>query len=227
MSIEEREDNELGELPRSLMDERREALDYTMEGSRVDGFFAKSMFDQRNYGPPPDIRQESNVRNRPGEIGSVPRGFDVTSTFDARPVNGRDFLETFTLSYFFEEEETEAQIASSTFIVPDGYVGILKGFRYYVNNILNIGTNELSVTIINDSVNLNNYDLMELQQINNNFVPVYGVSNPLKEIGIRISHPAPVVYVGRDETVTINIELYGNLLLSRGIPSQYEPANLI
>lgn len=226
MSIEEREDNELGELPRSLMDERREALDYTMEGSRVDGFFAKSLFDQRNYGPPPDIRQESNVRNRPGEMGSIPRGFDVTSTFDGRPVNGRDFLETTYLDFEVNGDAGESDTKSISFQVPDGYVGIIRGFRYFLTRFLNIEDRSMSVTVIADSVPLNNYDLMSLEQIINDYIPVYGISNPLKTLGLNITHPAPIDLLD-EENVGCRVEIYGNLLLSRGIPSQYEPANMI
>lgn len=226
MSIEEREDNELGELPRSIMDERKEALDYTMEGSRVDGFFAKSLFDQRNYGPPPDIRQESNVRNRPGEMGSIPRAFDVTSTFDARPVNGRDFLETAYLDFEVNGDAGTSDTKSISFQVPDGYVGIIRGFRYFLTRFLNIEDNSMSVTVIADSVPLNNYDLLSLEQIVNDYIPVYGISNPLKALGLNITHPAPIDLLD-EENVGCRVEIYGNLLLSRGIPSQYEPANMI
>ena len=235
MSIEEREDNELGELPPALLKERKEGLDYVNEGTRYDGFFAKSPFDQRNYGAPPDISLENQVINRPGEIGSVPRRYDVTSTFDARPVNGRDFLETFTLNYQFippppplakANQIGQSVIDSDTFTVPDGYVGVVRGFRYFVNNMLNLGDQFLLVTLISDGVPVNNYDKVPLPQIVNDFISCYGISNPLKTIGLTIEHPEPAHFT-LIEDISIRVELYGNLLLSRGIPSQYEPTNSV
>lgn len=226
MSIEEREDNELGELPSSLLQERREGADYVNEGTRYDGFFARSPFDNRNYGPPPDITAENQVRSRPGEMGSIPRRFDVTSTFDARPVNGRDFLETFNLFFTLDGGETDPVTEEDTFIVSDGYVGLIRGFRYFISNIQNLDNDSLLVSVLSDSVPLNNYDNMLLPQIVNDFIPTYGISNPLKNIGLRITHPIPPNLVGIT-TVQIRVELYGNLLLSRGIPSQYEPTNSV
>lgn len=226
MSIEEREDNELGELPPALLKERKEGLDYVNEGTRYDGFFAKSPFDQRNYGPPADISLENQIRNRPGEIGSIPRRFDVTSTFDARPVNGRDFLETFSFSFLVDGDADISDTETLLFNVPDGYVGIIRGFRYHLSRFLNLEDRSMTVSVLADGVVLNNYDNMLLEQIVNDFIPVYGISTGLKDIGIRITHPAPIELLDA-ETVGCRVELYGNLLLSRGIPSQYEPTNSV
>ena len=226
MSIEEREDNELGELPSSLLQERREGVDYVNEGTRYDGFSAKSLFDNRSYGPPPDIALESAVRNRPGEMGSIPRRFDVTSTFDARPVNGRDFLETFSFAFSVDGDAGTSDTETLLFNVPDGYVGVIRGFRYHLSRFLNIEDRSMTVSVIADGVVLNNYDNMLLEQIVNDFIPVYGISTGLKNIGLIITHPHPIEILTA-ETVGCRVELYGNLLLSRGIPSQYEPTNSI
>ncbi|MES9901028.1 MAG: hypothetical protein ABW148_18680 [Sedimenticola sp.] len=228
MSIEEREDSEqgqLGELPESLRIERQENAGYTKEGTRYDGF-ANSLFDNRDLGPPPDIALESAIRNRPGEMGSIPRRFDVTSTFDVRPVNGRDFLETFYVTFLVDGDAGISDTETVLFNVPDGYIGIIRGFRYYLSRYLNIEGRSMTVSVIADSVILNNYDNMLLEQIVNDFIPVYGISTGLKDIGLKITHPEPMEILN-DEFVECRIELYGNLLLSRGIPSQYEPTNSV
>ncbi len=82
----------------------------------------------------------------------------------------------------------------------------------------------LVVTIIADSVSIDNYNQMALSQIVNNFIPCYGISNSLKTIGLKMTHSEPTVLPGTAE-IRCHVELYGNLLLSRGIPAQYEPAN--
>ncbi len=225
MSHEEREDNEdngLGELPMPNRIERGENIGYSNEGTRFDRFGGKSLLDNRNYGAPYDISQENDVRSRPGEIGAVPRRFDVTSTFDARPVNGRDFLETFTLS--FNINSGSGETLSGGFIVPDGYIGLVRGFRLFVSNMLNTEERLLIVSLISDGVIVNNYDNIALPRILNSVIPCYGISNALKQIGLKIAHPRST---SGSETVLIDVELYGNLLLSRGIPAQYEPANSI
>ncbi|MES9855931.1 MAG: hypothetical protein ABW166_04915 [Sedimenticola sp.] len=225
MSHEEREDNEdngLGELPMPNRIERNENIGYSNEGTRFDKFGGKSLLDNRNYGAPYDIRQENDVRSRPGEIGSVPRRFDVTSTFDARPVNGRDFLETFSLSF----EAGEGPVTdSNTFTVPDGYIGIVRGFRYFVSNVVDVLGETFLVSLIANSTIVTNYDNMALPQIINAPIPCYAISNYLKNIGLKITHPSSRSGAGGD--VLIRVEMYGNLLLSRGIPSQYEPANYV
>ncbi|MES9859103.1 MAG: hypothetical protein ABW166_21330 [Sedimenticola sp.] len=226
MSHEEREDNELGELPLSSRLERGENIGYSDKGTRFDRFSGSSLLDNRNYGAPYDIRQENDVRSRPGEMGSIPRRFDVTSTFDARPVNGRDFLKTFFLDFEVDGDEEISDTKTALFQVPDGYIGIIRGFRYFLTRYLNIEARAMTVGIIADSVILNEYDNMELEQIVNDFIPVYGISNSLKNIGVKIKHPYPIDILG-EETVQCRVQLYGNLLLSRGIPAQYEPANSV
>ncbi len=226
MSHEEREDNELGELPLPNRLERGENIGYSDKGTRFDRFSGRSLLDNRNYGAPYDIRQENDVRSRPGEMGSIPRRFDVTSTFDARPVNARDFLETFIFNFTVNGDAGIADTQTSTFQVPDGYIGIIRGFRYYLSRYLNIENRSMTVSVIADGVVLNNYDNMLLEQIVNDFIPVYGISISLKNIGLKIKHPEPIDILD-EETVQCRVELYGNLLLSRGIPAQYEPANSV
>ncbi len=212
MSIEEREDG-LGELPEPLRLERNENVGYTMRGSRYDG-----------YGVPPyDVRQQHNVLDAESQIGSIPRAFEVTSTYDARPVNARDFLVSFELTFNLDACFS-SYIEEDTFQVPNGYVGVLRGFKYAFNPPAQIDT-DILVTIISDDVSLNDYTQVPLPQVVNDFIPVYGISNPLKFIGIRIEHPPQSSSL--DLTTICKIQIHGNLLLSRGIPSQYEPANKI
>ena len=229
MSIEEREDNQqgqLGELPESLRIERNENRGYVKEGTRYDGYSSGGLFDNRDLGLPTDIALESAVRNKRGAMGSIPRRFDVTSTFDARPVNGRDFLETFYITFLVDGDAGISDTETVLFNIPDGYVGIIRGFRYYLSRYLNIEGRSMTVSVISDSVVLANYDKMLLEQIVNDFIPVYGISTALKNVGLTITHPEPMEIV-EDEFVECRIELYGNLLLSRGIPSQYEPTNSV
>ena len=98
MSEFEDRENGLGELPATIMRERgelfRDAKDRPVIPNEMPA----------NLKIPADVRQQGDALQIPGGIGSVPMAFDVTSVFDARPVNGRDFLYTETITFFFEED---------------------------------------------------------------------------------------------------------------------------
>ena len=212
MSIEEREDGQLGELPEPVMHERGEDRNYLTEGSR---------FDNLSRSVPPDIRQQNAVMRSRGEIGSVPNAFTVTSTYDARPVNARDFLTTFKLEFSISTSFT-SYTEEGSFQVPNGYIGVMKGFRYSFNPPLSI-LEDLKVTVLSDDVAVNNYSQIVLPQNVNDFIPIYTISNSLKTMGLRIEHPQQSY--GLVATTKCSVELYGNLLLARGIPAPYEPTN--
>ncbi len=95
MSHEESEDNVLGELPLPNRLERDENAGYYNEGTRFDRFGGKSLLDNRDYGTPYDIRQENDVRSRPGEIGSAPRALMSPAPLMQGPLTVKIFLKHF------------------------------------------------------------------------------------------------------------------------------------
>lgn len=217
--FEDREYEEgLNELPEPVGNERVEREGYVKEGSR---------FDDVGTSPPIDIMQQNKVQSAPGQMGSIPMGFDVTSVYDARPVNGRDFLSTIRSTFTYPGEIFGPDTNEILFQVPDGYTGVLRGFKYTAFPIIvpDAGATPV-VTVIADGVNLVNYTDLILPLSFTDFVPVYGLSNALKTIGLRITYPDPVdSSVLPDDDIIVTVTLYGNLLLSRGLPIQYEPTN--
>ena len=218
--FEDRENySTLNELPEILGDERREREGYTLEGTRFDLF---------GTSPPADIAQQALVKGAPGKVGSVPLGFMVTSTYDARPVNARDFLFTGSITSFMFGC-TQVNTAELLFTVPNGYVAVIKGFKYEWDPVLALASDGvITATLISDNVNVLNYTAIQVPQIINDFIPAYALCNPGKQVGLELTHPQPVNPSGSgQDAATAYIEIYGNLLLAQGYPVQYEPANRI
>ncbi len=217
-------ESELNELPAGIGKERGERVGYETEGSRLTDF-RQGLYGRPDTGgqPPIDIRQQNQIAERPSEVGSVPLGFDVTSTYDARPVNARDFLETFQLEFVLNGcalSHTE----EAFYDIPNGFVAVTRGFRYFTDPIIisPVPDNGITFTLIADSIAVPNYTEVLMPYDEPNFVPCYALTNPTKRIGIRITYPNTG---GQQGTVNMTVQLYGNLLLSRGLPVQYEPTN--
>ena len=78
-------------------------------------------------GIPMDIQREARISRRPGEIGTVTMPYGVTSVYDGRPINGRDFLFTGTDSFLAALEQPTPVIEVS-YTVPAGYTGVWRKF---------------------------------------------------------------------------------------------------
>lgn len=222
MSEFEDRENEpgLNELPDGIAFEREENKDYVKEGTRFNRGASPG-----GHGAPLDITQQDAVRGMPGEMGSVPVRFVVTSTYDSRPINARDFLHTQILDFDFGC--VPVNTSTALFTVPDGYVGVLRGFKYNFNPIYQLDPDDTLIgTVISDGVSTQNYTDIALPQMKNSYTPIFTIANSLKTIGLRITHPNPVASTGSETSQAI-IELYGNLLLAAGLPIQYEIANRI
>ncbi len=72
--------------------------------------------------------------------GTVPVDANVITTFDARPINGRDFSQLIYLSS--SNINTNASIS---YTVPDGYIGILRWFSYELSISQSLGSDYMDV----------------------------------------------------------------------------------
>ena len=74
---------QMGDLPADIGHERRELPSPLKAGSVA-----------RNPRFPPDVAYQDRRAKAAaaGEVGTVSQGASVRSTYDARPINGRDFL---------------------------------------------------------------------------------------------------------------------------------------
>ena len=213
MSHEEREDSELGELS--------EGLFYEHEGRFPDPVEAP-MFES-GHQIPPDIGYQGGVEAElleRGEIGSTKQGTRVESVFDARPINGRDFLTNFREPFEVEANGLGVVIpAVFTFTVPQGYIGILRSFRYSVEALP--ASTDIGILLAVDNVFVPNFSGIDNLGANVENQPCYVIADAGQTFQLTITTtPAGVVF-----STFATASLYGNLLLKRGYPTQFEPGS--
>jgi len=178
-------------------------------------------------GTPPDIGYQNRANEDVAQSreGTLTQGANVQSSFDTRPVNGTDFYRSVTDSHSVGGEFLNPSIWSGSIQVPDGYVMVLRnlsirlynanagegGFAYYV------GINNWRITIKVNKIS------QEIEQI--------PISLPLKHFPVHVIGASNeqftfVLMADNNEhvsdTIVAEFRAYGNLLLARGVPKQYE-----
>ena len=175
---------------------------------------------------PPDIAYQEGREQEIAERGRVGTpGFEghVTTVFDARPLNARDFLEVqkSRFHYVAANGSSFADPAIATFTVPEGYLGILREFSWTIedNSIL---PDNIYITI--DDMPVPNYT--NLRYLTNNFMgraPCYILANAGQTIQIVMrQNSLPTSPMDTDVT----FYMHGNLLLLRGLPTPFEPMSM-
>lgn len=237
--------NALGELPYETSEERRELYGDEVQDLGPPGIISDMPGSPRP--PPPEMPLMPRPRDVEGankaliDAQLAPAGlphtdFLIQTTFDARPINANDF-QFFNVLALDPNGDVGAPVQTQTlrFIVPDGRVAILRHIKWTTTQILAIPGNPEPAE--NGQVEL--------------FVPVFvalGVSGFIQrsydrifqQEGERNTYTLGFEKETFDITVTINtaflgsivgyqpaffVEMYGNLLDTRGREKQYEPAN--
>lgn len=234
---EEREKEELGELPEDLMRERNETQ-----------IADPPIYDPRRV--PSDIDYQTGVDQDSAKTppGTLTQGAKVVSTFDTRPVNTVDFLFTATdlitvLSAFADDPPqpgtSPGPIASFSFRVPEGRVALLRNievetneqdlnksafftlannqfpwiYRIRVNGAGQTGYANIGSLTLNKSfdthVLADSENTVSLELAINE--PPGDISQTLFEMGI----------LGQYD-FQIAVSFYGQLILSTGRPTQFE-----
>lgn len=110
---------------------------------------------------------------------------------------------------------------SAEFTVPEGYVAILREFKYVVDPVLNLPCTDVLISILVDDIPQPNYDQMPLGSEQENFIPCYILADNGQRIALRYDNSAAAPAFSVDVCVTF----HGNLLLRTGVPIEYEPGN--
>jgi len=173
---------------------------------------------------PGDIAYQESVSGSQQIPGTMTQGVEVTSVYDARPINARDFLVSGTDTMTPGNGGAEKRIASFEYTVPQGFIGILRAFRYEVDLVVPTPTLNFFLTtlFINDSP-VDDYVQIGLGQTVNNFIPTYLVAEPGSIFKIELTLGSAVPSLTANKTLLMF--LYGNNLLSRGLPARLEPGN--
>lgn len=223
--MSEFEDREnLGELPEPISNERGDLTGYTERPYRVPP--ATPIGTPRPAGVPPDVDQQNQLINTPMRDGTATIGANVTSTFDTRPINAIDFIDTTVDS--IEEGEFVNTDAQGDFTVPPGFSAILRGFKITAKDptfTLIQNPERVTVTVfVNDSP-VPFYENMIFIPTATAFNPCHVVADENQVIKVVASIQATIGGTGTD--VEYYFQLYGNLLIRTGVPVQYQQGNPI
>lgn len=154
----------------------------------------------------------------------------VTSTFETRPINAQDFFRSggsiaFSTTTLVDDTET----ATFSFTVPNGRVAILRQFGWQFDPIYVDSTITSMTTFISaDNQRVANYDsILDLQYIEDR-IPAHFIFPEKTVITITSIRLSTVSLAARALTATPTYlaQLYGNLLLGRGLPTNFEIGNL-
>ena len=114
---------------------------------------------------------------------------------------------------------------SAPFTVPDGYVAILRAFRFVVDPVLDLPCTEVLISILVDDIPQNNYDRLPLGSEQDIFLPTWILADNGQRIALRYDNSGANGGSGTEVSVEVCVTFYGNLLLRTGVPIEYEHGN--
>lgn len=206
----------LGELPDDLLKERGE-LEY----------FKKKAYKDI----PPDIKYQGKVKEdtRSGELGSITQGTHVTSTYNSRPINNQEF---FVSTNGFVDSCTDEDVVIQ-YEIPQSRVAVFRSVRWQFLSTDGFTTyvpyfNPL-VTKASIRITVNGAPVENVTQ--NGIDSLQGVGHDWQEIFFVAPAGSLVKVIGihsfcNGQSWYCHAELRGQLLLSRGLPDNYEIGSL-
>ncbi len=196
---------------------------------------------RRGSGIPKDIAREQRVLTQAddGSIGSTVLPFGVTSVYDARPINARDFLKTEQVSFTVDLGDPNSTRTVAQITVPGGYVGVWQKFSIEPGFVTGLSTQRresitaftsYSYTLLLNGTVVPGYEDMNLGPVVNTFdLPtwVLGLENNTFGLSIIYSIEAGIEAVGNGNDLFFNVTFYGNELLTRGVPLPFQIATQV
>jgi hypothetical protein len=228
-------ESELGDLPDSLLKAREEQATDNQEPEFIPPG-ANIMSGRASQGIPMDIAREARILKRPGEIGSVTLPYGVTSTYDGRPINARDFLVTKAVS-FTVAAELEIATVEANYTIPGGFIGVWRGFGVEPGVTIAYSLDDqqtgyvftsIKYTLLINDVVVPDYENMALGQVVNNMdlkTWVLGLEQQTFTVRIIYDQTLGDIAVGDTNDMFFNVHFYGQNLLTRGLPLPFEIAS--
>lgn len=226
--FEDMQNENLGELPDGITQERGET--YLPQPLPDPG--PSGVMDPR-YRQPLDIQTEERARQRPGAPSSGEVG-SVTSIYNTRPVHGRDFIHT---DFAILDSNLDAEL---TYTVPNGYIGALNGFRFCPLILVGYYAADLNTsdpaddlffrgTILHNNSPVPEYSDIKLNQYESDGIKCHLVVDEGDTISLKLHMNNNLWfqlvdnYLGAGfDDVIIEMELYGQNLLKRGLSLPFE-----
>jgi hypothetical protein len=231
--FEDRENDALGELPSSIGKERG---DYIQPSAPYAS--PKSQILNPGTGPiPPDIvKQYQDKATESAVLGSPIIPASVTSVYDARPINARDWLKVSHPSNTMPAGDPAFSYVS-TYTVPQGYISVLRKF-FWINEIpvfMSYGdiagggaepyldtlpklTLSIDGVIVPDYENLQ-YGINGMSQADDVFA--LALPGQVIKMEVTIDNEYTQLWTTTGD-IPFRLEMYGQNLLIRGLPLPFE-----
>jgi len=236
----ENELNGMGELPDSIQQERKEFSQFDAYGIPIDPPPARAIGTPRAAGIPPDIAKQNEVyADGDGRLGSPVIPATVTSIYDARPVNARDFKVT-SIKMLSTAGGGVPQTLTADYTVPLGYTTVLKGFQFVPHVMLEPRLDEatsfiydmVDVTLLINDIVQQDYNNLKFGPFMDLAQETFLIASELQIITLKCVFSSDYLNVLGDypfgiEDSPVLLQLYGNNLLTRGLPTPFEIATQI
>lgn len=213
--LENRDAEELGDLPDDLLRERHELTRY----------------GGRHGDVPADMLKNAGARagaaNAP--LGVPQLDFDVRSVYDSRPVQGRDFNQWFQSGAHGNTSTAFLQCMT----VPVGWVFVVRRIMLRAAaTLVWTGASQYLVAVTwNSSIVMPEQQPAPVAPTTTDYIPMdpgdsfelFLIADEGDTVGVQLFNGADGSQSIPDQTVKIGF--YGNMLLKTGVPSQFQIAN--
>jgi len=191
------------------------------------------------------VKQAESYNDGKGKIGSPVIPASVTTVYDARPVNARDFVFSNVDNVAKEvlpnggPGSPEKSTPQAAYIVPAGFTGVLRGFAFEPAVFAGFTSAEKcagdEINSVKASLFINNIVVPDFQNIPcgqsiNRLFPTFVVAGEGQTFKLILSVSTTLINRiavgnGAGNPCFYKITLYGNNLLTRGMPTPFEIAS--
>lgn len=205
--FEDRQNDGIGELPTDISRERGD----------LDPYLLKQQHEARL-----DVLYQQRIRDAEIETGTAPYGGDSIAHYDSRPINAKDW--DFTgLDTYVDNGAVGDTLNTTTFTVPAGFIGVIRGWRYQMIPTISIAIDAFLVSLLIDGQAPINYFQLFKGQAIADFIPTFLLVRSGGTVGLGFLATAAIGTGG--ETRTLHSEFVGNLLQDTGAPLEQEISN--
>ena len=222
----------LGDLSRTLAQERGELRDFDTEGKYIPpaapGGNGTAYLNRATY-------LVHQTETRPVSKRPPPLLYEVISTFDSRPVQAYDFQHSAcgVIDWIADGGGSTFDPIFTEYIIPQNTVAILRKFRYQlinppVNHVTE-GFCWLQSDLLVTDLPVREYNRMLHETVMQKFFDTFLIVDELQRLRLQLSvfDPANTEFFSDlvGEQTPVLFEFYGNLIVKTGVPIEFEVAN--
>jgi hypothetical protein len=233
--FEDRENETLGELPQSIQTERGEFSQHNADNNPLPGNQGGGVAPPQPTIPPDIVKQAEALQEGRGKLGSPVIPASVTSVYDARPINGRDWMLTEYQLVQNPNGGAGNQTLTLQYVVPPGFTGVLRRFAFepsifgaFTDTEKRAGTewDGVLVSLKVQGINVPDYQNLMLGQSADILMDAFVLAGEGQTLELVLKYSSAMITKMGDDTAVL-MRMYGNNLLTRGLPTPFEIATQI